>query len=40
MNDLDDVACFEINIDGEIRVMLKYKEKNEEEGVNLIFRMN
>ena len=40
VNDLDDVACFEINIDGEIRVMLKYKEKNEEEGVNLIFRMN
>lgn len=39
VNDLTDIVCFEINIDGEVRVMLKYKDKSEEEGVSLSIKM-
>lgn len=39
VNDLTDVVCFEIAIDGEVRMMLKYKDKSEEEGVNLVIKM-
>lgn len=39
VSELNDVLCFEINIDGEERMMLKYKEVSEEEGVSLSIRM-
>ena len=39
VSELNDVLCFEINIDGEERMMLKYKEVSEEEGVRLSIRM-
>lgn len=35
VSELDNVLCFIINIDGEERMMLKYKEVSEEEGVRL-----
>jgi len=39
VSELDNVLCFIINIDGEERMMLKYKEVSEEEGVRLSIRM-
>jgi len=39
VSELDNVLCFIINIDGEERMMLKYKEVSEEEGVSLSIRM-
>ena len=39
VKDLENVSCFEINIDGQIRVMLKYKSKVEDEGVSLAIKL-
>ena len=39
VSELDNVLCFIINIDGEERMMLKYKEVSEKEGVRLSIRM-